>query len=126
MTARMATLRRELPEDVLLLSMTVDPAHDTPEVLAQYAERAGAGAGWLFATGDKDALYRLAIEGFRLGVQEAAPGDTAGDGPFLHSSHFVLVDRANRVRGYYDSTDAEALARLRRDVAAVRAERGPA
>ena len=77
-------------------------------------------------TGPRDALYRLAIEGFKLGVEAVAPAQQVqgGDGPFLHSSHFVLVDRANRVRGYYDSTDEEALARLRRDLAAVRAEPG--
>jgi protein SCO1/2 len=125
MTARMAALRREAPEDVAMVSFTVDPAHDTPETLARYAERVGAAGDWLFVTGDRDTLYRLAIEGFKLGVEEVPPeqrGD-GGDGPFLHSSHFVLVDRANRVRGYYDSTDDEALARLRRDLAAVRAER---
>jgi protein SCO1 len=126
MTARMAGLRREVPEDVMLLSITVDPAHDTAEVLARYAERAGAGPGWLFATGERASVYRLAVEGFKLGVEELPPDQAATDGPFLHSSHFVLVDRANRIRGYYDSTDAEALARLRRDLLAVRAERGPA
>jgi protein SCO1/2 len=127
MTARMAALRREAPEDVVMVSFTVDPAHDTPETLARYAERSGAGSGWLFVTGDRDALYRLAIEGFKLGVQEVPPQEQVDgtDGPFLHSSHFVLVDRAHRVRGYYDSTDAEALGRLRRDLSAVRAESAP-
>ena len=43
----------------------------------------------------------------------------AGDGPFLHSSRFVLVDAQSRIRGYYDSNEAEALARLRQDLAAV-------
>lgn len=124
MTARMAALRRESPEDVVFVSITVDPAHDTPEVLGRYARHAGAGSGWLFLTGERDALYRLAIEGFKLGVEEVPrerqPG---GDGPFLHSSHFVLVDRRGFIRGYYDSADEDALGRLRRDLAAVRSER---
>ena len=102
----------------------MDPAHDTPEVLSRYAERVGAGEDWLFLTGPRDALYRLAIEGFKLGVEEVTPEQQGGgDGPFLHSAHFVLVDRANRVRGFYDSTDEEALGRLRRDLAVVSAER---
>jgi protein SCO1 len=127
MTARMAALRRDTPDDVTMVSFTVDPAHDTPAALARYAERAGAGASWLFVTGGRDALYRLAIDGFKLGVEEVPPEQqvVGGDGPFLHSSHFVLVDRANRVRGYYDSTDEERLARLRRDLAAVRGEDVP-
>ncbi len=125
MTARMAALHRETSGDVAFVSFTVDPAHDTPEVLARYARTVGAGANWLFLTGAQQDLYRLAVEGFKLGVEEVpAGGQTQGDGPFLHSSHFVLVDGQGRVRGYYDSTEAEALARLRRDLAAVRAERG--
>jgi protein SCO1 len=124
LTARMAALRKEAPGDVVLVSLTVDPAHDTPEVLRRYAERVGAGPGWLFATGERDALYRLAIEGFKLGVEEvsAEQQGRGGDGPFVHSSHFVLVDAGLRVRGYYDSTDDQALRRLRRDLAAVRSE----
>jgi protein SCO1/2 len=102
----------------------VDPAHDTPEVLAAYARRAGAGPDWLFLTGERDALFRLAIEGFKLGVEELPPDrQSPGDGPFLHSSHFVLVDGRGRVRGYYDSTGEEALRRLRRDLRTVRGER---
>jgi protein SCO1/2 len=124
MTTRMAALRARVPEDVLFVSLTVDPAHDTPEVLARHAERVGAGSGWIFLTGSRPALHGLAIDGFKLGVEEV-PADqgSGGDGPFLHSSHFVLVDGRGRVRGYYDSTDAEALARLQRDLRAVRSER---
>lgn len=119
MTARMARLRRELPGEVALVSFTVDPAHDTPEVLDRYARAAGAGGDWLFLTGEREQLYRLAREGFKLGVEEVPPEqqDAWGDGPFLHSSHFVLVDRRGRVRGYYDSTEAAALESLRRDLA---------
>ncbi|HVR69235.1 MAG TPA: SCO family protein [Vicinamibacteria bacterium] len=124
LTARMAALRRDMPPDVAFVSITVDPAHDTPEVLAAYARRAGAESNWLFLTGERDALYRLALEGFKLGVEEVPPErQAAGDGPFLHSSHFVLVDGRGRVRGYYDSTEEEARQRLRRDLQAVRKER---
>lgn len=58
-------------EDVRLVSVTVDPAHDTPEVLSQYAKKLGAHPQrWLFLTGTKKQIYRLAREGFRMGVMD--------------------------------------------------------
>ena len=55
--------------DVRLVSITVDPAHDTPEVLTRYAQSfAAQPQRWLFLTGDKTAIYRLVREGFRLGL----------------------------------------------------------
>jgi len=55
--------------DFRLVSITVDPAHDTPEVLARYAANFGADAQrWLFLTGEKTAIYQLVRRGFRLGV----------------------------------------------------------
>jgi cytochrome oxidase Cu insertion factor (SCO1/SenC/PrrC family) len=126
MTARMARLRREVPADVLLVSLTVDPRHDTPAVLARYAARHGAGEGWLFVTGEQEALYRLSTEGFKLAAMEVPPQQRAagGDGPFLHSSKLILVDGQGRVRGYYDSTDETAVKALARDAARVRGEAG--
>jgi cytochrome oxidase Cu insertion factor (SCO1/SenC/PrrC family) len=59
--------------DVRLVSITVDPEHDTPEVLREYAESVGAHPQrWLFLTGEKERIYRLAREGFRLGVLEVS------------------------------------------------------
>jgi protein SCO1/2 len=122
MTARMARLRREVPPDVGLVSFTVDPVHDTPAVLADYARGFGADASWLFVTGPRDALYGLATEGFKLAAMELPPGQQSDDGPFLHSSKFVLVDARARIRGYYDSADEQAMAALRADLARVAAE----
>jgi protein SCO1/2 len=115
------------------VSITVDPKHDTPKVLQEYAKRYGADPErWLFLTGEKRTIYHLAQDGFRLAVQdpgEKGKGDTFwpfGAGPayashgskglVIHSSRLVLVDRQARTRGYYDGTDLEALKRLRRDV----------
>lgn len=123
MTARMKDLHAAAPS-VTLVSFSVDPEHDTPEVLRDYARRNGIGEGWLMATGDPAGLYGLARDGFHLAaaaVPEAEQAQT-GDGPFLHSSRLVLVDGRARIRGYYDSNEAEALARLRQDLAAVGAE----
>jgi len=55
--------------DVRLVSITVDPAYDTPEVLTRYAQSfAAQPQRWLFLTGDKAVIYRLVREGFRLGL----------------------------------------------------------
>src|SRR5438552_364519 len=55
--------------DVRLVSITVDPAYDTPEVLTHYAQSfAAQPQRWLFLTGDKATIYRLVREGFRLGL----------------------------------------------------------
>src|SRR5262249_53802425 len=67
LTARMAGLQKTLarPDDpVRLVSFTVDPAHDTPEVLREYATRAGAGPAWLFLTGPRTDVATLLKEGF--------------------------------------------------------------
>lgn len=123
MTARMARLRREAEPGTVFVSFTVDPAHDTPEVLTRYASAAGAGDDWLFVTGTQKALYDLSVGGFKLAAMEVPPGErvAGGDGPFLHSSRFVLVDAKGVVRGYYDSAEEEAMAALVRDIARARA-----
>lgn len=124
MTARLVRLRREVPPDVAFVSFTVDPAHDTPEVLARYADAFHADQTWLFATGAQTDLYALSTQGFKLAAMELPPGDrSGGDGPFLHSSKLALVDALGVIRGYYDSTDEEAVRALVKDVAAVRAAR---
>ncbi len=131
--------------DVRLVSISVDPAHDTPQVLAQYATRYGADpARWLFLTGSKDAIYQLAIDGFHLGVVERdeqarrgtsnarawlGPGSAWAhavsnpDRKLIHSSRFVLVDRQSRIRGYYHGTDWESLERLQANAKIVLRER---
>jgi protein SCO1/2 len=121
MTARMARLRREVPARLTFVSFTVDPAHDTPEVLARYAATFRAGEEWLFATGAQKDLYDLSVSGFKLAAFEVPPGERApdGDGPFLHSSKFVLVDADGVIRGYYDSTDESAMRALAADASSL-------
>lgn len=124
MTARMARLRREVPDEVAFVSFTVDPAHDTPEVLARYAANFEADDRWLFVTGPPKDLYALSTEGFKLAALEVPPEERreGDDGPFLHSSKFVLVDRAGHIRGYYDSTDEDEMIGLVADIARLQAE----
>ena len=114
MTARMAALQRrfESTPQLQLVSITVDPSHDTPEALAAYAAHAGAGQHWRFLTGDADAVTALARDGFRLGISQDGPVEE----PITHSVRLVLVDQQGRVRGYYDAAEAGAMRSLERDI----------
>ena len=110
----MAALHADLRSygDLRLVSITVDPLTDTPEKLAQYADRYGADRErWLFLTGGLEEIRRMVQDGFRLSAAPAG-GDTP-DPVVFHSARFVLVDRTGEIRGYYDSNDPEALRRLR-------------
>jgi len=125
MTARMSRLRREVPDEVAFVSFTVDPANDTPEVLARYAANFKAGKGWRFVTGPQKDLYALSTDGFKLAAMEvpaAQQRSGEGDGPFLHSSKFVLVDGGGDIRGYYDSTDEDEVKKLAADIARIQLE----
>ncbi len=91
-------------KDLRLVSFTVDPARDTPAVLAKYADRYQAPAGvWYFLTGPQATLHNLARNVFLL-------GDVNGD--LQHSTRFVLIDRQSRVRGYYLTSDDDAIPHL--------------
>jgi cytochrome oxidase Cu insertion factor (SCO1/SenC/PrrC family) len=115
MSMRLARLNRELPADlpVRLVSLSVDPDYDSPEVLERYAQSFKAPARWLFLTGARDTVYRLTKEGFKLAVD--AGGGTP-DEPVLHSTRFVLVDGQGRIRGYYEAFDEPSMKKLRRDL----------
>jgi protein SCO1/2 len=122
-SAEMAKLQTEMGDgsDLALVSISVDPEHDVPNVLAKYAERFKADPGrWLFLTGEKKEIYRLAQEGFRLSAVPASDKEREETDVILHSSRFVLVDGKGQIRGYYDSSDAAALKRLRRDLKTLR------
>ena len=118
MSMRMARLEGELPEDLgaRLVSFTVDPEYDTPEVLRRYAESFGAPGRWLFLTGTREELHRLSIEGFKLAVDDSPAVAASAGEPILHSTRFVLVDGKGRIRGYYEAFDEESMGRLERDL----------
>ncbi len=109
--------------DFAILSHTVDPQHDTVEVLKNYAERIGADTrNWNFVTGTKEALYDIAFSGYFVNADE----DELAPGGFLHSSYFVIVDKEGhiragldeegQVRGVYDGTDQADIKALIEDV----------
>lgn len=99
---------------VEMVSFTVDPAHDTPEVLAAYARHFKADpARWHFLTGSRPVLNDLGFNAFHL---------NAVDGSLEHSTRFVLVDRRRRIRGYYLTSEDDFLARLLQDIARLQRE----
>jgi protein SCO1/2 len=124
-TAKMAMLQERTagmpPEPPHLVSFSVDPGHDTPPVLAAYAQQHGARPErWSFLTGEFAAV-RAAVED-SLKVHMEQTGNTAGVPNISHGSHFVLVDRDMHIRGYYDMNDADAVPRVLRDAALVAKE----
>lgn len=120
LTARMGELRERLPGDASLrsVSISVDPDHDTPEVLRRYAAAKGiADPDWYFLTGAREEVRSLIRDGFLLAVEDT-PENVAM--PVLHSSRFALVDATGRVRGYYSPLE-EPEAELERLIADARA-----
>lgn len=117
-SAEMARIQDELKDktDLKLVSISVDPERDTPEVLTNYSDRFKADPErWLFLTGEREEIYNLVQKGFRLSAVPAEGGSET-NGVILHSSRFILVDGDGHIRGYYHSDDTEALGRLRQDL----------
>ena len=119
-SAQMRQIQEDFQYDkhLRLVSFTVDPTRDTPQVLSQYSKRFSADPSlWLFLTGEKATIYKFAQDGFRLSAVELPHEKRPESGAtHTHSPRFVLVDRNAQIRGYYVSTDAEAMKRLRRDL----------
>jgi protein SCO1 len=124
LTARMADLQSRLsgPSDVRLVSFSVDPENDTPEVLSRYATDAHADpARWSFVTGGANDVENAVVGGFKMSAAKIAKG--AGDYEVVHGEWFVLVDRKGNLRGYYPTGTDEEFATLLRDVHRVEGER---
>lgn len=99
--------------DVMILSHTVDPETDTPEILKAYAEKFQADTNrWIFLTGSKPDLYNLARNGYLLDAQEG----NGGAEDFIHTQNFALIDKKGRIRGFYDGTDSSAVNDLITDI----------
>jgi protein SCO1/2 len=110
MSAQFRHLQQETgsPENLRFVSFTIDPARDTPVVLAEYAKRFQADPNrWVFLTGPASELNKLSSGPFHAGEI---------DGSLTHSTRFALVDRENHIRGYYDSSDQEMMRQLVADI----------
>jgi protein SCO1/2 len=103
---------------VKLVTLTTDPAFDTPAVMKCYGERFGADFNrWLLLTGTKPEIQRLAVEGLKLvAVDKPAAEQTSPQDLFIHSTLFVIVDQQGRLRDVFDSTDPGSQKRVAREV----------
>jgi len=98
--------------DVHLVSFSVDPEKDTPQVLHGYADKLQAEPQrWDFLTGPKSAIYKLSHDGFKLAVSDGSDAQ----GIPVHSTRMVLVDRHGEIRGFYEATAADAVTKLLAD-----------
>jgi protein SCO1/2 len=115
LSATFQQTQRKLADDkllgsrVVLVSVSVDPVHDTPSVLAEYGQRFKADAsGWKLLTGDWDQVYDV-VTGFKLATRPPRPAADApapGGTELTHSSRVVLIDPQQQVRAYFDGQEA--------------------
>jgi protein SCO1/2 len=106
-----------------IVSITIDPVHDTPEILKEHAALLGVkSSNWNFLTGDKDYIFDLANKGFNLYAGE----NSKVNGGFEHSGLFALVDKEGNIRCrkddfgnpilYYDGLDKSGVRDIQQDI----------
>ena len=120
MTDHMYDIQKETiaDPDLLLLSHSVTPEIDTVAQLKRYAKKKLVNASkWNLVTGDKKQIYELARKSY-LAVKDAGSG-----GPFdmIHTENFMLIDKKQQIRGFYDGTDSEEIERLLEDIKVLKA-----
>ncbi|OEK08703.1 photosynthetic protein synthase II [Flavivirga aquatica] len=99
--------------DVMLLSLSVTPGIDSVSVLRDYATKKGViDSKWHITTGNKQHIYNLARKSY-FAVTEDGDG---GLQDFIHTPHFILVDKEKQIRGIYDGTKTQEIDRIIRDI----------
>ena len=121
MSRQMKRVSEAYGDEIIILSHTVLPEVDSVQTLYNYAvENNYISDNWLFLTGAKEELYRLARKSYFVVIDEPSP-----EGPdFIHTENFVLVDKRKRIRGkqdgtqisYYDGTNSEEVDQLIEDI----------
>jgi len=105
--------------DFKIISHTIDPKHDSVTVLKAYADKLGIkGNSWWLLQGKKEETYQLGEKNYLVAVKQ----DDGTPGGFVHQGWFVLVDKQQRIRGYYDGTVAKEVEKLVADIKTLRAE----
>jgi protein SCO1/2 len=106
--------------EFLILSHSVNPMHDTVEVLNKYSVSYKAKKNkWHFLTGSKKDIYDLAKKDYLVNALE---DDGSAEG-FIHSEFFLLVDKQGRIRGVYDGTDKVQVTKLIADIKLLKTEK---
>ncbi|WP_409417463.1 SCO family protein [Flavobacterium sp. PS2] len=106
-----------------IVSITIDPAHDTPQVLKDHAKMLGVkSSNWNFLTGDKNVIMDLSNKGFNL----YAGANSKVSGGFEHSGLFALIDKNGNIRCrkddfgnpilYYDGLNKKGVRDIQQDI----------
>ncbi len=119
MTAQMERVQQRFNgnNELKILSFTVDPTNDTVARMAEYAKLHKVNnKQWHFLTGTQEELYRIARRYFFIlkPAEVKNQGDVGSD--FIHTNNFVLVDKQQRIRGYYDGTSEKEVDQLMKDI----------
>jgi cytochrome oxidase Cu insertion factor (SCO1/SenC/PrrC family) len=117
LSATFQEAQRKLADDnllssrIMLVSLSVDPQHDTPPVLAEYGQQFKADPdAWKMLTGDWDAVYDV-VTGFKVATRPPRPAVDApvpGGTELTHTTAVVLIDPKLQVRAYLDGTGSSA------------------
>ena len=95
-------------DDIRLVSISVYPEYDTPEVLKKYASQYEANTDtWHFLTGNENTVKEVIKDGFKIGDYEDI---------IFHSEKFALVDRNGMIRAYYNGMKSEDMKKLKKDI----------
>jgi protein SCO1/2 len=107
-----------LNDNVQLISVSIDPEHDTPEVLKAYADRLGAThPRWRFCHTARDSVYAWAKPVLKYALSHQLPAqDASAPGGHVHDGNFILLDPQGYVCGYYDGTNPEKVDGLMQDM----------
>ena len=124
LTQTMNRLRPKLPAELNYVTLTTDPAHDTPEILKAFATANGSdGDNWHFLTGPKADLMKLAVDNLKLTALPMEPEKrTSRNDLFVHSSLIILVDSQGRVRKHFEYDAPELLKNIRTALEALEKE----
>lgn len=114
MKAQMLRVQKKFAEEdqLMLVSHSIDPEFDQVPILKTYADRLGVKADkWHLLTGDKEDIYKLARS-----YMVTALEDSTSPGGYAHSGAFILVDKQQRIRGFYDGTLPDDVNNLMDDI----------